>query len=92
MIPTGSLNALMQALAALVLFVVGYFALLVCVFLCIFVIALLVKGGRWLWLHATTEAPSSHSLAARFAHDLRAIPHFLSTMSRRLAAAHKSST
>jgi hypothetical protein len=90
MLPASLFNALIQSVAALLIFVIGYFALLLSVVLCLLVIALFSKAARLLWSRIAESAPLALPLSPRAAGDAGLIPRLVGSMSRHLAAAHKS--
>jgi hypothetical protein len=53
------INILAQSLAALVIFVAGYLALLLCVIAGVVLVHLIYKGGRLFWSHVAPPHPST---------------------------------
>jgi hypothetical protein len=53
------INILAQSLAALVIFVAGYLALLLCVIAGVVLVHLIYKGGRLFWSHVVPTHPST---------------------------------
>ncbi|MGA8224052.1 MAG: hypothetical protein WB780_20555 [Candidatus Acidiferrales bacterium] len=59
------INVLMQSMAALVIFVVGYLVLILCVIAGLAVADLIFKAVRLVWLRATEPGDSGDALAAK---------------------------
>jgi hypothetical protein len=64
MFPLALLNALIQTVAAVLIFVIGYFVLLFSVIVCLLLVTLLSKAARWLWSHFSTRAAPGRHIAA----------------------------
>ena len=85
MVPAYQFSALVQSVAALLIFVIGYIALLLAAILCLLAVALVVKAVRLIWTHiARAAAPPGSRRTARDDTPL------LLRLNRHLAAAHKS--
>jgi len=67
MVFMSSINIFLQAIAALVIFVVGYIALLGCAIVGILIADLAYKGARLLWPHLREGARSVDVLWAKLA-------------------------
>ena len=64
MLPLSLVNGLIQAVAAVLIFVIGYFVLLFSVIVCLLLVALLSKAVHWLWSHFTTRDTPGRRIAA----------------------------
>jgi hypothetical protein len=90
MVPASLFNALIQSVAALLIFVIGYFALLLSVVLCLLAITLISKAARVLWSRIADSTALARPFSPAAAGDSRLITRLVGSMSRHLAAAHKS--
>jgi hypothetical protein len=64
MFPLSLLNELIQTVAAVLIFVIGYFVLLFSVIVCLLLVAVLSKAVHWLWSHFSTRAAPGRRIAA----------------------------
>ncbi|MGA8873485.1 MAG: hypothetical protein WB460_20235 [Candidatus Acidiferrales bacterium] len=78
MIPINPFNILLQVIAAFLIFVVGYLALLFSAIVCIFIAALIAKGARLLWSYMMRSAATLSVGCARYL----SIPQYLKGLSR----------
>jgi hypothetical protein len=62
--PLSLLNALIQAVAAVLIFVIGYFVLLFSVIVCLLLVALVSKAIHWFWSHFSARASPGRRVAA----------------------------
>ena len=62
---------LVQAIAALVIFVIGYLALLLSILTCLGTGVLVYKGARLLWSYMVTNAVSAHCLPTKVLGNVR---------------------
>lgn len=90
MLSVSLFNALIQAVAAIVIFILGYFALLLCAIFCMLVVTLAFKAARLLWSHFSQAAGPAGPASRRAARDLPRWVRLVASMNRHLAAEHKS--
>jgi multisubunit Na+/H+ antiporter MnhC subunit len=64
MIPLSLLNGMIQTIAAVLIFVIGYFVLLFSVINCLLLMALLSKAARLLYVYFSTRSVPGRRLAA----------------------------
>jgi len=64
MIPLSLLNGMIQTIAAVLIFVIGYFVLLLSVIICLLLMALLSKAARLLYVYFSTRSVSGRRIAA----------------------------
>ena len=90
MVPSFLFNALIQTVAALLIFVIGYFALLLSAILCLLAVALVAKAVRLVLTLIIQAAEPARSVSRRTAHDSSPLLRLVASMNRHLAAAHRS--
>jgi hypothetical protein len=90
MVPAYQFNALIQTVAALLIFVIGYIALLLSAILCLLAVALVVKAVRLIWTHIVRATAPARPVSHRTARDTPLLLRLVASMNRHLAAAHKS--
>lgn len=83
-------NGLIPAIAALLIFVVGYLALLLSVLAGLLTAALLSKGISLCWSYVTKSAAPAHLVPAEIEVDLRPAPRHILWMSHSAASVRKS--
>lgn len=60
-------NSLVQTFAALVIFVAGYLALLLCAIAGILIGHLIYRAARLIWIHVVVRYASTHAVTAKIA-------------------------
>jgi|SRR5215472_4908824 len=90
MVPAHEFNALIQSVAAFLIFVIGYIALLLSAILCLLAVALVAKAARLIWTHIVRAAAPARPVSRRTARDTPLLLRLVTSMNRHLAAAHKS--
>lgn len=60
MILPSTFQILVQAIAAELIFVIGYLVLLLSVIACLGIAVLVYEGARWLWFYMMSSAASAH--------------------------------
>lgn len=69
MVPAYQFSPLIQSIAALLIFVIGYIALLLSAMLCLLAVALVVKAVRLIWTHIVRAAAPARPVSRRTARD-----------------------
>lgn len=90
MVPFSILNPLIQAIAALLIFVIGYFFLLFSVIVCLLLVALLTKAARLLWSYAAKNAAPAPRAGTRLAGDVHSAARRIAALIHPLAAPQRS--
>lgn len=90
MLPASLFNALIQAVAAVVIFILGYFALLLCAAFCILAVTLAFHVARLLWSRFSRAATPAAPVSRRAARYLPLRLRLVASMNRHLAPEHKS--
>jgi hypothetical protein len=90
MVPAYPFNALIQSVAALLIFVVGYIALLLSAILCLLAVALVAKAVRLIWRHILHVAAPARPVSHRGAGYTPPLLRPIISMNRHLAAVPKS--
>ena len=83
-------NILIEAVAALVIFIVGYLVLLVSVVAGVAIVNLIYTGGRLLWCHVVSRGASSDRVSTEVAGGGRMASHVMEVMSHALAAVRRT--
>jgi hypothetical protein len=84
-------NVLIEAVAALVIFVVGYLVLMVSVIAGVAIVNLLYRGGRLLWCRVVSRAASNDRVSTEVAGGAQMASHVMEMMSHALAAVRRTS-
>jgi hypothetical protein len=84
-----SITTLLQTFAAFLIFVVGYLALLFCVFAIFLVMHLLYKGARLLRSHIHARVAPTREVPTRITASGGMAPHDIHVMSHQVATARR---
>jgi hypothetical protein len=90
MVPAYQFDALIQSVAALLIFVIGYIALLLSAIPCLLTAALIAKVVRLIWTHIVQAAAPACPVSSSVAGDTPRLLGPVASVNRHLAAAHKS--
>ncbi len=91
MISLSSNNVLIPAVAALLIFIIGYFVLLFSVILGLVLVDLTYRGGRMLWLHMKMRAASKEGPTSKVSDGVHVAPGKGAVLSHVLAAVRRPS-
>ena len=83
-------SILIEALAALLIFIVGYLVLLVSVIAGVAIVNLVYTGGRLLWCRVVSRAASNDRVSTEVAGGGRMASHAIEAMSHALAAVRRT--
>jgi hypothetical protein len=88
---SSTFGALAQTFAALVIFIAGYFALLLCAVVGIVIAHFLLKGARLSWPYLVAGYASTDAVRAKFAATARMAWSQVGILSHNIATARRSS-
>jgi len=90
MIHSSTFAILVQAVAALLIFAIGYLALLLSMVTCLGIAISVYKGARLLWSYMMKSAASPHRVPAEVTGNVRLAPRNVAIMSHHIAIARRS--
>lgn len=84
-------NILIEAVAALVIFIVGYLVLLVSVIAGVAIVNLLYTSGRLLWCRVVSRAASNDRVSTEVAGGAHMVSRIIGALSHPMAAVRRTS-